>query len=463
MYARISSDQAGTALGVGRQLEDCRKLAADRGWTVAEEYVDNDVSAYSGKARPAYRRMVADLSAGSRDAVLVYNLDRLHRRPVELEEFVTLCERSGVRDVATVTADIDLGNDDGLFMARIFAAFAAKESGRRSARLTRKMQANAAAGLPHGPARPFGYDDDKVTVRESEAVIVRELVARFVAGESLRSLAIWLNEQGVPTVTGADGWVTTTLRALISSGRIAGLREYRGQVVGPAVWQPIISTVQRDQVLARMAARKSSGRRAPRSYLLSGMLRCGKCGNVLFSAARHSGTVTPTRRYVCLSGPDHGGCGRLTVVAAPVEELITEAVLTRLDSPELAAALAGRVNADAELAALGERLAAGRLKLDELAGLYADGQVSAREWMTARDPIQHRVRDAERRLASASDSGALHGIVGNSEALRAQWESLGLDRRQAVVKAVLDHVVIGPGSPGARAMDVNRVQPQWRL
>jgi site-specific DNA recombinase len=31
IYARISSDQDGTSLGVQRQLEDCRKLAADLG------------------------------------------------------------------------------------------------------------------------------------------------------------------------------------------------------------------------------------------------------------------------------------------------------------------------------------------------------------------------------------------------------------------------------------------------
>jgi site-specific DNA recombinase len=70
--------------------------------------------------------------------VIVYNLDRLHRRPIELEDLVALCERAGVTNVATVTADIDLGNDDGLFMARMLAAFAAKESGRRSARIRRK-------------------------------------------------------------------------------------------------------------------------------------------------------------------------------------------------------------------------------------------------------------------------------------------------------------------------------------
>ena len=80
IYARISSDQDGRALGVQRQVEDCRKLAAQLGWAVAEEYVDNDLSAYSGKQRPAYQRMLADLRDGQRDAVLIYHLDRLTRQ-----------------------------------------------------------------------------------------------------------------------------------------------------------------------------------------------------------------------------------------------------------------------------------------------------------------------------------------------------------------------------------------------
>lgn len=82
VYARISSDQDGTALGVARQLQDCRRLAADLGWQVGEEYVDNDLSACSGKPRPEYQRMLLDLAAGVRDAVLVYHVDRLTRRPI---------------------------------------------------------------------------------------------------------------------------------------------------------------------------------------------------------------------------------------------------------------------------------------------------------------------------------------------------------------------------------------------
>lgn len=51
IYARISDDRTGTRLGVERQLADCRRLAAERGWNVAQEYVDNDRSAFRGATR----------------------------------------------------------------------------------------------------------------------------------------------------------------------------------------------------------------------------------------------------------------------------------------------------------------------------------------------------------------------------------------------------------------------------
>ena len=462
IYARISADVEGTGLGVARQLEDCRKLAADRGWPIGDEYVDNDVSAYSGKPRREYARMLADLTSGARDAVIVYNLDRLHRRPVELEEFVTLCESSGVRDVATVTADIDLGNDDGLFMARIFAAFAAKESGRKSARVRRKLLQNAEQGLPHGSVRPFGYESDKITLRDAEAKVNREMVDRYLAGASIRSLTIWLNDAGIAPAV-AKSWQTSAVRQILTSGRIAGLREHHGEVIGPATWTAIITPAERDRILARMATRALTKTRAPRTYLLSGMLRCGRCGNRLFSQARHSNPDNRVRRYVCLKGPDHGGCGRLTVVASPVEELLTDAVLTRLDSPQLAEALAGKSSVDADVAALATQLEADQARLDELAGLYAAGAVSAREWIAARDPITERIAQARRDIAHATDTSSVVDLAGCGEVLRGQWDDLDIDRQQAIIKSVLDHAVIAPGNPGSRSLDINRVQPAWRI
>src|SRR5947209_5660355 len=122
IYARISSDSEGTGLGVARQVEDCRRLATSLGWTVAEEYVDNDLSAYSGKVRPRYQQMLADVRDGLRDGVIVYHVDRLTRRPVELEDFVATVDAAKIRHVRFVVGDMNLGNGDGLMIARIMAA-----------------------------------------------------------------------------------------------------------------------------------------------------------------------------------------------------------------------------------------------------------------------------------------------------------------------------------------------------
>ena len=457
IYARISSDVEGSGLGVARQVEDCRRLAEHLGWTVAEVYQDNDFSAYSGKKRPAYQRMLADLRDGSRDGVLVYHVDRLTRRPIELEEFLSTLDEGKVRHVRFVVGDSDIMTGDGLMVVRMLAAVAANESANKSRRVLRKMDQLAEQGMPHGGRRVYGYDQDKVTVREDEAAIIATLVSRFLAGESLRSLASWLDAQEVRTVAGGP-WRTTTLRHMLRSGRIAGLREHRGQVVGPAVWEPIISESDRKRVIARMDAKAVSGRRVPRRYVLSGLLQCGRCGNRLYSSAR----VT-SRRYVCSSGPDHGGCGHLTVVAEPVEQLIADAVLMRLSSPDLAHALAGRASADEQTAALAEQIATDRDQLQELATMYGTKAITAREWMSARNPIEQRLKDAEGRLSRATSTTALDGLIGLDGALGAQWADLNLDRQHAVIATLLEHAVITPGTPGARSLDPARVQPHWRF
>jgi site-specific DNA recombinase len=415
VYARISSDD-GQALGVKRQLEDCRKLAASLGWAVGEEYVDNDLSAYSGKPRPEYQRMLVDLADGARDAVIVYHVDRLTRRPIELEQFLDVLTAAKVNHVRFVAGgDLDIGNGDGLMVLRMLLAVAANESATKSRRVKRKMEQNASAGLPHGGyRRPFGYAEDKITVVPAEAEVIRTLAERLVAGESLRSLATWLEAEGITTV-GGGRWRTPTLRALLTSGRIAGLREHQGSVVGPAVWEPIVTEQTRARILARLSEQSRTGRRPPRRYLLSGMLRCGKCQGVLFSSARED-----TRRYVCSAGPDHGGCGRLTVVAAPVEDLITRAVLLRLDSPELADALSGRAAADEHTAALALALAEDRQQQEELGGLWAAKKIDTAGWLRARGDLEARIRDTETKLARLTRSDALAGwsATASSYALR---------------------------------------------
>ena len=73
-----------------RQIADCERLAGERGYVVADRYVDDDVSAWSGKRRPEYERMLDDLRAGVIGGVVVWHVDRLTRHPKELEAVIEL-------------------------------------------------------------------------------------------------------------------------------------------------------------------------------------------------------------------------------------------------------------------------------------------------------------------------------------------------------------------------------------
>ncbi|MFJ5695809.1 recombinase family protein [Arthrobacter sp. NPDC093125] len=54
IYARISSDREQSELGVERQVEAC-KNSRNAGFSVEGVYVDNNISAFTGKVRPQWR------------------------------------------------------------------------------------------------------------------------------------------------------------------------------------------------------------------------------------------------------------------------------------------------------------------------------------------------------------------------------------------------------------------------
>ncbi|MFC4244898.1 recombinase family protein [Gryllotalpicola reticulitermitis] len=462
LYARISSDQTGEGLGVARQLEDCRRLAAERGWVVFDEYVDNDISAFKDKPRPGFERMLRDIEEGRIGAVVAYHQDRLTRRPIEFEQFAEVCQQHGVDQLVTVTSDIGFGNDNGMLIARLTAAVAANESARKSARIRRKVQQNVQLGLPNGGSnRPFGYEMDRMTVRESEAEIIRTVASRFIQGESLRALALWLNEQQVPTSGKAASWHSAALRQILTSGRIAGLREHHGEIAGKAAWEAIITVEQREQILHVAASRKRSGRRAPRRYLLSGMLRCGRCQHVLYSAARKTRNGGEERRYVCVSGPDHGGCGRITVAARPVEEWLTEAALYRLNTPQAEAVLTGQNQVASVRSELTAQLDRAQTRLAELAEMFGSEEITRAEYLAARPVAEKRAQEATRRLNDLAGQDTLEALIGQGAVLASHWETLTLDRQHAIIRAVLTAASIGPGLPGRNGFTPERIVPDW--
>jgi len=304
VYARISDDKQGKALGVQRQIEDCQQLVTRKGWReIVPTYIDNDLSATRSKTRPAYERLLQDMAGGKVEAVVVYALDRLHRRPAELEQFIDLANRHDVL-LASVSGAHDLATSEGRGYARMLGVVGAMEAEKISERVRRKQQQLRDEGKPFGGGRrPYGYDVNRMKVVKHEAKILREIAARLIEGEPLRFIVTDLNRRGVRPAR-ADRWTTTTLRAVISKPRNAGLLTYKGDVIGEAAWPAILTRETFDQVLVALDKRRPSHRMVGTKYLLSGLARCGVCGARLQIGHQAKGAVAyrcPSDRHVTRS------------------------------------------------------------------------------------------------------------------------------------------------------------------
>jgi DNA invertase Pin-like site-specific DNA recombinase len=454
VYCRISKDRPGGGLGVARQRQDCEALAESRGWTVTAVYIDNDVSAYRGKRRTEYDRMLADLKSGTINGVVAWHHDRLHRRPAELEEFIEIIEATG-SVVATVQAgDLDLSTASGRMLARIVGAVSRHESEHKGERQKRKHLELAQAGRPTGGGtRPFGFGDDRVTVREDEAKIIREMATRVAAGESLRGVMVDLASRGITTPAGKP-WRQTTARRMLLSPRIAGLRELRGEPVAEAVWAPVVDRVTWERVRRVLLDPARVTRRSARSYLLKSIGRCGLCDARLVARPRSD----KRRCYVCARGPGYEGCGKIRVLADPLEDLVVDMALAAIDGPGLIEARRN-VTGDNPADGVAVELADVERRLDELAETFADGTVSRREWLTARGRLEAR-RDALTARLAASGPSPLAMLAGD---VYETWERLSFDQRHAIVAAVVDRVVVGPAVRGRNRFDPDRVTVTWRV
>ncbi len=227
LYARISLDKTGRRLGVERQIEECRELCRRMGWPEPTVYVDNDISAKSGKRRPGFEALLADIESGKVDALVAWHLDRLLRRVLDLERVVSAVE-SQKRVVPAVFAkagEIDLTTASGRMLARILASVASAEVELKAERIAAQRRQEAMAGKAPS-VLGYGYNSDG-SINAEEAAVVREVAERLLNGASIHSIAVDLNERGVPTPA-AGRWESRRVAAAVKRGNRPDLVELIG-------------------------------------------------------------------------------------------------------------------------------------------------------------------------------------------------------------------------------------------
>ncbi|MGY1691993.1 recombinase family protein [Geodermatophilus sp. SYSU D01105] len=448
VYLRQSLDRDGTGLAVARQREDCLKLCADRGWEPVE-YVDNDTSASGRKVRPAYARMLADVEAGCVSAVVAWDLDRLHRRPVELEHFIDLADTRKLA-LATVGGDADLSTDNGRLFARIKGAVARGEIERKSARQKRANLQRAQLGKPPpGGRRAVGFEVGGMALRDSEAALIREGYRHLLGGSSLRGIAAHWNAASF-TTAGGGVWRPDAVRYTLRNPRNAAIVVYCGEEIGVGSWPAIVPehTYRAAVALLDDPSRRTTPSTA-RRYLLAGLALC-QCGaHVITGRTQHG-----QRTYRC--GRTRGHLSR---AAAPADELVVTLVVARLSQPDAADLLVTHQGGP-DVSALREEAAALRTRLGELADLFADGAITAAQLSRGTERTRQALQAVEERLADAGRVSVLGELIASGE-VRAVWDGLDLDRQRAAIDALMTVTLLPPGR-GARTFRPETVNIEWR-
>jgi DNA invertase Pin-like site-specific DNA recombinase len=436
-------------VGIDRQRQDCEKLCEGRGWTPVE-YTDNDTSASDGKRRKDYERMLSDIEAGAIGAVVAWDLDRLHRRPIELERFMDLADTHRVK-LATVSGDIDLSTAQGRLTARLKGAVARHEIEHKSDRQRRAARQKAELGLPQW-RKAFGYLPDVHQPDPRTGPLVGQAYAVVLAGASLSDVCRLFNDAGALTVRG-KAWTAPTVSQFLRDPRNAGLRAYRGEIVGPGTWPPLIdeSTWRAVQSVLGAPARKA-GRRTVRRHRLTGVLRCGACGHHL------SGLVTA---YAALSYRCRR-CFGVSVRGEHVEPLLMALLTGRLAQSDAIDLLNAEVHDEAEAESLRTQANTLAAELDTIGIERADGLLTGRQAKIATDRILERLAAIEARQHDQDRLRVFDGLPLGTPEVADAITALSADRLRAVIDVLMTVTVAPVGRGGGRAFNPKRLQVSWR-
>jgi DNA invertase Pin-like site-specific DNA recombinase len=314
LYARYSSDNQRDA-SIEDQLRICRARAEREGWTIIDSYTDRAISGAS-LLRPGVQELIADGLKRRFDVILTESLDRLSR---DQEDIAGLYKRMRFADVSIVTLSEGEVSELHIGLKGTMGALFLKDLADKT---RRGLRGRVEMGRSGG-GLCFGYDvvrtadpDDRGEreINPTEATVVRRIFRDYLSGQSSRTIAMTLNEEGVAGPQGKE-WGPSTIHGNPKRGTgILNNELYIGRLVwnrlrymkdpdtGRRVSRPnpesewvvhevpdlrIVDQSIWDDVKARQASlafdttgdsgNPMNDRRRPK-HLLGGLIKCGCCG-----------------------------------------------------------------------------------------------------------------------------------------------------------------------------------------
>lgn len=463
LYVRVSTDeQAREGYSIETQINKLKAYAEFNGWQNILIFADEGESA-KDMNRPDMKRLIKLIKNDHVAAVVTLYVDRLSRNLLDMLQFVELCEEHKTAYICA-TLNFDTSTPIGRMVLQILTAFAEFERSMTATRVKSNMMDITEKQKRYMAVPPFAYEfneEKRLVIIPDEAEWIRKAANMFIAGHGYRAVARWLNESSIRTRTGAI-WTSSTVRQMLTNelyiGRLVWNRRYydkNGKMHwrDPSEWivcenaHPAILTMEQwNAIQKRIQRRMPKGGQKQAKYRLSGLLRCGHCGDAMVS--RRYGSRGPHREkyiYVCQGYQKNATCQFNYVFIEDAEKAVYEAL------EELASGYINIPADDLDTAskALEEEYArretAIDLKFQRQIEAFENGLIGERDLRLARERIEkeRELLIQERKCIKAPDkTEIIKAIQGQAKQLLWLWDNAALPVIQNALRVIIDSIIV---------------------
>ena len=419
VYTRKSTDEGLDKAfnSLDAQREACAAYVLSQqheGWVLLPDLYDDGGFSGGSMDRPALQQLMADVTSGKIDVVVVYKIDRLTRSLADFAKIVDVLDAAEASFVS-VTQAFSTTTSMGRLTLNVLLSFAQFEREVGAERIRDKVAASKAKGMWMGGGVPLGYEaiERKLVIVPEEAATVRHIMERYLQVSSIRAFVHELEDEGIvskrrtsrngrhsgghPFRRGAVLWL---LRNPVYVGKV----RHRDKIY-PGEHEAIVSRELFDAVqekLANHASEGSAGGKYRRVALLAGMIRDDRGRPMSPVHTRNHG-----RRYTYYASNmnDDHGAPALRLPSGELEISVREAIAGWIENPAHLAGVVSGLQADEKL-----RIFAA---CTEVAGTVRSAPIDDTRKQFARLAVQLSVSFREARVTF--EAGALCAEAGLQE------------------------------------------------
>ncbi|MBG9657850.1 recombinase family protein [Cytobacillus firmus] len=366
LYIRVSTQEQVENYSIESQQEKLEAYCKSKGWLVYDVYLD---PGYSGSTmeRPALQRLLKDIQ--DIDVVVVYKLDRLSRSQ---RDTLTLIEDHFLKnsvEFVSITETLDTSTPFGKAMIGILSVFAQLERETIAERMRMGHIKRAEEGYRGmgGDYDPAGYArvDGELVVKEDEAKHIQLAFDLYEQYHSITKVQKYLKEKGYKV------WRFRRYNDILRNKLYCGYVSFAGKHY-KGRHKAIITEEQFERVQVLLSRHKGNNAHKAKASLFSGLLYCGKCGEIYHTYQNKEKNGTVYRYYLCRArrfpSEYDEKCMNKIWNYTKLEEIIVEEINNLIIEKGISNKKENKVNYDKLLKKVDE-------KMERIIGLYAEGNM----------------------------------------------------------------------------------------